>query len=367
MLLRTLLLALTCGALAAADTNLVIFDGSGREILYQTSSHAGQRQLQELLNLVPGGAGMTVTKMPYAWKKNEDGIARIRGYPVIIARLGNHFNPPFEIKRAPLDEPTIATALASLEATISQRLERDQPQVWIGINGHWHQRDGSAEGEALLASAEVHRRWQAANQRPNVVVLDTITANHAHFPLTVRSDQFHAGGVAGYIEGLAIVRALCAQDGIELPATVSEHVDHMIATLADQRDAFTITAPAADLQPDTEVAIGDEITVEWTLNDDSITGVYVMLHRLGHNDYYLSERIAVGSPAFGRLTWTVQDGLPTVGNRISRIGAAPVAEAPIEAFKAKIPGGRKEFCFRIVNADDPATFTFSPSFTIPFP
>jgi hypothetical protein len=348
------------------SADLTVFDGSSREILYQTSSHAGQRQLQELLRMVPGGQGMTVTKMPYSWKKNPEGIAKIHGYPVIIARLGNHFNPPFSITKALIPEKKIEEAVAEFDESVRNRLERDQPAVWVGINGHWHQRDGSAQGAALLASAEVHRRWQAANTNPAVTVLDTITPCHAHHPLTVASDHFHAGGVAGYVEGLAIVRALCANDGIELPQAVEAHVEQMIAEAADKRDAFVITAPKG-IEPKTTFAMGDSITCEWTVTDPSVRAVYVMLHRLGHNDYFLSDRIEVGSAESGRLTWTIQDDLPTVGNRVNDIGRITPATAKTELFKRKIPGGQQLFCFRIVNADDPATYTFSDSFTIPLP
>ena len=122
-------------------------------------------------------------------------------------------------------------ALAEFDESI-KRIARDQPTMWVGINNHYHQRDGEAEGAALLASAEVHRRWQAANTNPAVTVLDTITANRKHYPLTVRSDHFHSGGLAGYLDALAIVRTLCAHDGIRLPEAVEKHIDTIVAGAA---------------------------------------------------------------------------------------------------------------------------------------
>ena len=41
---------------------LRIFDGSPRVICYRTSSHAGSKQLQELMNMVRGGEKITVFK-----------------------------------------------------------------------------------------------------------------------------------------------------------------------------------------------------------------------------------------------------------------------------------------------------------------
>ena len=310
---------------------------------------------------------MKVTKMPYSWKKNEQGLAKIHSYPVIIARLGNHFNPPFGLKNAklPLEEARIQKALQEFDQSIAKRLERDQPTIWVGINGHYHQLDGLDEAERLLASSEVHRRWQAQNTHEKVVVLDTITLCHAHYPLTVRSDHFHAGAMAGYVEGLEIVKALCAQDGIPLPQQVQAHVDRLLEDAKDKRDTFTILEPKADTQRKT-LSLGDEVTVRWTVEDPSVKSVYVMLHRLGQNDYFLSDRIDVGSPGFGKLTWTAQDNLPTVGNKVSQIGKVTPATAKTGAFKKKIPGGWKLFCFRIVNADEPSEFTFSDSFQIDF-
>ena len=149
--------------IASGDT--VVFDGQEKTILYQTSSHAGQKQLQELLRMVPGGEQISVLKMPYSWKKTP---AKIHEYPIIIARLGNHFNPPLGIKKAPINEAKAAEALEVLQESIADRLERDQPAIWVGINGHYHQRDGIPEGEALLASAAIFRTYQEQNTKGNV-------------------------------------------------------------------------------------------------------------------------------------------------------------------------------------------------------
>ena len=59
--------------------------------------------------------------------------------------------------------------------------------------------------------------------------------------------------------------------------------------------------------------------------------------------------------------------MPSIGNRIKDIAKKSPETADKEVFKRKIPGGQKLFCIRIVNADDPETFTFSTSFTIPVP
>lgn len=364
--LRFVLLSLLLLSCVRAEA-IKVFDGSKREVLYQTSSHAGQRELQELLRMVPGGEGMTVSKMPCSWRRNEEGVAKIRSYPVIVARLGNHFDPPFNLKKAeiPLSDAIIEKAMEEFDEGIKVRLERTQPKIWIGINGHYHQRDGIEEGKRLLDSAEVHRRWQKQNTNPRVVVLDTITPCYENYPLTVRSDHFHAGGMAGYVEGLEIVKALCAQDGIPVPEKLEAHVQTLLEEAKDKRDTFTITEPK-NLDPKTQVKLGEKVTVRWTVDDPEVKAVYVMLHRLGHNDYFLSDRLDVGSPRFGSLTWTAKDDLPTVGNKVTSIGKVTPASAKKEAFKKKIPGGHKLFCFRIVNADDPSEFTFSDSFTIPF-
>ena len=44
---------------------------------------------------------------------------------------------------------------------------------------------------------------------------------------------------------------------------------------------------------------GDELTVSWEVADPEVKAVYVMLHRLGHNDYYLSDRLPVDASRKG--------------------------------------------------------------------
>ena len=82
---------LTCSLIQGEE--LKIFDGSKRVILYQTSSHAGQKQLQELLRMVPGGEAFEVMKMPYPWAKTPE---KIRQFPIIISRYGDGFNRQFK-------------------------------------------------------------------------------------------------------------------------------------------------------------------------------------------------------------------------------------------------------------------------------
>ena len=72
------ILAYALTSVSAAEFK--IFDGSKREILYQTSSHAGHRELAELLQLVPGGEGFTVLKMPYNWAKTPEKNPCLPGY-----------------------------------------------------------------------------------------------------------------------------------------------------------------------------------------------------------------------------------------------------------------------------------------------
>ena len=152
------------------------------------------------------------------------------------------------------------------------------------------------------------------------VVLDTLTPTHAVYPLGVRSDHFHAGQIANYVEGRAIVETLCSLQGIPMPASINQHVDHIVATAADQRDAFTITAPN-NPDPKTTYQLGETIDIAWQIDDSSVTGIYVLLHRLGHDDYYLSDRIDTTDNKSGTMTWTITEPLPTIGNRIIRVSS----------------------------------------------
>lgn len=348
-----------------AEEESKIFDGSSRVILYQTSSHAGQKQLQELLRMVPGGESFEVLKMPYSWKKTPE---KIREYPIIISRLAGGFNRDFRVAkmRKPISPEQQTAGLKLLSEIIEAKLERDQPQVLIGISGHYFQLGGEKQGEALLSTAAIFTAYQQQNKNPKVTVIDTLALTHAHYPLGVRSDQMHASPIANYIEGLEIVKALCARDGIEMPPKLASHVESLIKKAADSRDAFRVLAPMPE-DPKTAHAIGDSINIEWEVDDPEVTGIYVMLHRLGYNDYYLSDRIDVRSKKTGSLTWTVQEPLPVLGNRMSRITQLSPDTAKTDYFARKIPGGQKLFCIRIVSADDPSTFTFGKSFTIPFP
>ncbi|GEM_PF-2433650 len=342
-----------------------IFDGSKRVILYQTSSHAGQRQLQELLRMVPGGEQFEVLKMPYSWKKTPE---KIREYPIIISRISGGFDRAFRVASfdKPISAEKQAEGLELLSDMIASRLERDQPTVWVGISGHYHQLQGKAHGEGQLSTAAIYKAYQKQNRNSRVTVVDTLEATSNIYPIGVRSDGMHASPFANYLEGQAIVEALCAQDGVPVPAEIAPHIEQILLEAADLRDAFRVTAPQPET-PKTEIALGESLEIAWEVDDPEVTGIYVMLHRLGHDDYYLSDRIDVSTEKRGSLTWVVQEPLPVLGNRMTKIKEFSPSTAKAEHFARKIPGGRKQFCIRIVSADDPSTYTFGNSFTIPFP
>ena len=306
-----------CLTTVSSSDDTTIFDGSKRIILYQTSSHAGQKQLQELLRMVPGGESFEVLKMPYGWKNTPE---KIHQYPIIISRLAGGFNRQFKIAqmRSPITAEQHDKGLKLLGEIIAGKLERDQPQVFIGINGHYEQLRGEVNGQALLSTAPIFPEYQKNNKDKRVTVLDTVTATHAVYPLGVRSDHMHASPIANYIEGEIIVKELCRRDGIALPESIPERVKQIISEAADLRDAFHVTSPMP-IDPKTAFAIGGKMDIGWQVVDPNITGIYVMLHRLGHDDYYLSDRIDVTNAKTGSMQWTVQEPLPVLGNRMSRI------------------------------------------------
>ena len=84
---------------------------------------------------------------------------------------------------------------------LNKRLERDQPEVSIHINGHYFEHISTAQGRAVLSSGPVFAAYQEQNTNPRVTTIDTITPTHAIFPLGIRSDRMHASSFANYIEG----------------------------------------------------------------------------------------------------------------------------------------------------------------------
>ena len=294
--------------------------------------------MQELLRMVPGGEAFDVLKMPYNWKKNPE---KIREYPIIISRTGGLLAKHFRLMRpdsTPITPDQYAEGIEAIAKHLAVRLERDQPEVYIHINGHYSQHVSSAQGEALLSSAPIFTAYQQQNADPRVTTIDTITPTHAVFPLGIRSDRMHASSFANYIEGQAIVADLCARDGIPLPNAIIEHVDTIIAEAADQRDAFHVLSPQP-AEPSVTYNFGDTIDVAWEVVDPTVTSIYVLLHRVGHNDYYLTDRIDVTEQKTGQLQWTVQEPMPTLGNRVSRVAAFTPETAETEYFARKIPGG----------------------------
>ena len=257
--------------------------------------------------MVPGGESFEVLKMPYNWKSAPE---KIRQHPIIISRFGDGFNRNFKLTRykGPVPAEDQAKGLALLTEMIADRLERDQPKVFIAINGHYHQLRGPAQGEALMSVAPIFSTYQQDNADPRVTLIDTLTPTHAIYPLGIRSDHMHASTFANYIEGRLIVEALCACDGIPMPPEISPYVDEIISKAADLRDAFHVTAPMPE-DPSVTYAMGETIDISWEVVDPAVTGIYVMLHRLGHDDYYLSDRIDVSSQKTGNPT---MDGARTL-------------------------------------------------------
>ena len=158
----------------------------------------------------------------------------------------------------------------------------------------------------------------------------------------------------------------CQHDGIEFD--VEAHF-RIIDERINQREDFTITSarqkPSRWLYPHVDLTTGDELVVEWTVENPDVKAVYVMLHRQGGNDYYLSDRLEVGSPGFGRLTWTLADNQPVAGNKVDRIPNSSRSTAKTAEYRRKIPG-LETFRVRPVNADEPQRFTFSAPFRYDF-
>lgn len=318
-----------------------IFDGSTREILYRTSSHAGEKQLQELLRMMPGGEKFTVLKMPYKWTVEQQ-----QKYPVQVRRMNNNFGSRFKIKDAQ-DTAAIAAGAALLKEEADKDLGLGLQAVFYHT-GHYN--ENSASGESVQTMYNDRLAFQAAardNKNPRVAFIDCLTVTKEHFPATVRGDGFHASETANYLEGLEIVRAMAAHDGVELPLAVEKLVAEKVARASQNAEAITVTYPSLTNPIEEELHVGDTITVRWTTKAKAVPGVYVMLHAVFNDDYYLSEPILVDAKDFGSFTWKVALRLPRAGNRPGK--ASPQQASPSLITSKDTQNGT--FCFRIISND----------------
>lgn len=358
-----LILALIAWPTLAAAESTRVFDGSDREVLYRTSSHAGERQLQILLRMIPGGEQLRVLKMPYKWKNEPE---RLAAYPVVIQRMGNHFDAPFSRGDDRVTSLDQVDPIATQHALIDQRvadLQSTGAEVLVLVTGHYNERKPGV-GEGMMLASAIFQQWDDTRDQPGVYMANTIEACRDAYPASVRTDLFHASGTANWLEGLAIIERLCAHDGIPVPPAVAAHVEAEVAAATIAMAQIAITWPDLSLDSDTSLVPGDRISVTWQADPAEVEAVHVMLHHIAGSDYYLAE--SVPATATGRFDWTVVQSLPRAGNNLGRLPGLARAEV------VTVPHRRdrrqpNRYCFRIVSAEDPSkTYAFSQNFRIEF-
>ena len=365
--LTCLLLLLTCLNAAADDGNstippgrqLRIFDGSPREICYRTSSHAGSKQLQELMNMVPGGEKITVFKMPYKWSKQPE---EMRKYPVHVRRMNNNFGPAFKIEDAD-DRVGIDTGVEFLEFEVAKDLKLGLKAVFYHT-GHYNENTNHQAIEYIYNTRYAYHAFSRKNTDPRIHAVDCLTLSKKHFPATVRSDGFHASATANYIEAAEIVKAMCRHDDISFPQKIQALVDAKVRD-AVKADVIEVTYPDFSLPANQELRVGDTITIRWKADPEAIDGVYVLLHAVFRKDYYLSDIIKSDKQDFGKFTWKVSRELPLAGNRPDRV--SPEKAKLVTVINKHTH--QNAFCFRVMNANLAEAndiYSFSTRFRINF-
>ena len=345
-------------ALGKAKTEITIFDGSERVILYRTSSHAGSKQLKELLNMVPGGEKFDVFKMPYPWKKDLEKMAK---YPLHVRRMNNNFTPAFKIHGKD-DEVGIEAGVSHLKEDIQKDLDNGIKAVFFHT-GHYHENNNLEKVQLIQNTRYAYHAFKEQNEDPRVFAIDCLELTRKHFPATVRADGFHASGTANYIEGLEIVRAMCQYDKIPFPSTIEDYVQKKVKETKASAEILNVTYPSLEEPIHETLRMGDTVTIRWDTKKGKIPGVYIMLHAVFRNDYYISPKISVGAENLGKFQWTVSKDLMEAGNRPGRISPEKAKKVSIEKKRTH----HQRFCFRIISSDleqAQNVYNFSSRFTI---
>ena len=217
---------------------LRIFDGSPRVICYRTSSHAGSKQLQELMNMVPGGEKITVFKMPYKWSKQPE---EMRKYPVHVRRMNNNFGPAFKIEDAD-DRAGIETGVEFLASEVAKDLKLGLKAVFYHT-GHYNENTSRQRIDYIYNTRHAYHAFSQKNTDPRIHAVDCLTLTTKHFPATVRSDGFHASATANYIEAVEIVKAMCRHDDIAFPQEIQALVDTKVRDAVGNAESIEVTYP----------------------------------------------------------------------------------------------------------------------------
>ena len=356
----------------AVESPIKVFDGSDKTILYRTSSHAGQKQLEELLRMIPGGENLSVLKPPYNWKSG-DNVKNYLQFPIVASRMGNHFNGPFErIDPASMRLQTEADLGNSEKIEhyfnmLDERVALLQgygAQVLVLVTGHYTER-GDTIGQQLLWSEQIYQQWAETITAPYVYVAQTIGATAAVYPASVRTDLFHANATANYAEGLEIIRQFCRHDNITVPPEVESFVADKLSTSLETRTAITIQYPDKDFALEQPLRQGDQISTQAQV-DQTITHVHILLHEIAGDDYLIAQDVPVPSNGQIRHTWTVVNKMASLGNRLKPkkgMNQLPMTSLPNKRLKRK----ERRYCIRIVDASNmQQSFDFSTSFEINF-
>lgn len=339
---------------------LRIFDGSPRVICYRTSSHAGSKQLQELMNMVPGGEKITVFKMPYNWKKRPE---EMRKYPIHVRRMNNNFGPNFKVTDAD-DAAGIDAGVAFLKSEVAKDLELGLKAVFYH-SGHYNENTSRETIRLIYNTRYAYHAFSRRNADPRIHAMDCLTLTKEHFPATVRGDGFHASSIANYLEATQIVKAMCHHDDIAFPKEIQTFVDAKIREAAAKAEVIELTYPDFSLPYEQELRVGDTVTVRWKADPQFVDGVYVLLHAVFRKDYYLSDVFKSDGPDFGEFTWKVTRDLRLAGNRPDRV--SPEKAKPVTVINKHTHNNF--FCFRVMSADlEEANeiYNFSTRFRINF-
>ncbi len=310
-----LLALITTGSFAG---DFKIFDGSAHEVVYITSSHGGQEELQELMRMVPGGEDVTVTK--YAnnsrfpcdinrddeWECSQYRDDVDSSWEIMVVRAQSFYGGAVSI-----EDENDTEAINYVIEQIRHSAEWLYPQGVRCVffhTGHYHENADPEELRDLYNFRLPFQKFAETNTDPRVYAIDALTRTREAFPIGVRTDGFHVSDEGNYMEGLEIVRSMCQHDSVPFPNEIEQYVDSIVAAKSVAAKIIT------DIFPDsafagTDIGVGNQLTIRWDADCDFINGVYLLMKvGTGGDDYWITTTpISCDDPEWGEYTYTIPD------------------------------------------------------------
>jgi hypothetical protein len=337
-----------------ADHPFRIFDGRPKQVVLVTNSHGGQRELGARLKKMPGGEkiefrsifGASFNGRPGGTPPNWVPGERVTADMPTIYVVYNAVDANVQGKRPLPDKPREQWSASDLEQFLQgyigpEKMSEEEIEMSLkylrhevqcatekGINllvlSNTHYcRTGRGGPAGADGSDEAVRRWNQTDLGRRHPAVDVRTPTRAAYPLDVCADRFHPSDAGREINAHCWFAALCAWDGVEVPAFSKQMMDDAVAKEKANRDAIRDIAvtPAGPHRP------GDTVTITWKCDPKVVQRVKIHFSP-GPGMWAaapITDSAPVAGPEGGSFAWKIPASITGIGKNKAEFSVPTVS------------------------------------------